>query len=106
MADRLAFIGLGVMGGPIAAHLAAAGHQVTVYNRTAAKAAAWVGRHGGSAAPTPAAAAAGATAVFVCVGNDDDVRAVTTAADGALHGMRAGSVLVDHTTTSARLARD
>ena len=106
MAERVACIGLGVMGGPIAGHLAKAGHHVTVYNRTAAKAAAWVERFGGTAAPTPAAAAADAAAVFVCVGNDDDVRAVSTAADGALHGMGAGAVLVDHTTTSAKLARE
>lgn len=106
MAERVAFIGLGVMGAPMAGHLASAGHRVAVYNRTAAKAARWVERHGGAAAPTPSAAAADATAVFICVGNDDDVRAVTTAPDGALHGMRAGAVLVDHTTTSATLARE
>jgi 3-hydroxyisobutyrate dehydrogenase-like beta-hydroxyacid dehydrogenase len=107
MAERVAFIGLGVMGAPIAAHLARAGHQVTVYNRSAAKATHWVEQHGGAAAATPKAAAADAAAVFVCVGNDDDVRAVTsTAPDGALHGMRAGAVLVDHTTTSATLARE
>jgi 3-hydroxyisobutyrate dehydrogenase-like beta-hydroxyacid dehydrogenase len=106
MAERVAFIGLGVMGAPMAGHLATAGHRVTVYNRTAAKAARWVEQHGGAAAASPAAAAADAAAVFVCVGNDDDVRAVTTAPDGALHGMRAGAVLVDHTTTSAALARE
>jgi len=106
MPERVAFIGLGVMGAPMAGHLAKAGHQVRVYNRTASKSAAWVARNGGAAAATPAAAAADATAVFVCVGNDDDVRAVTTASDGALLGMRAGAVLVDHTTTSATLARE
>jgi 3-hydroxyisobutyrate dehydrogenase-like beta-hydroxyacid dehydrogenase len=90
----------------MAGHLAAHGHAVTVFNRTAAKAARWVERYGGRSAPTPEAAAADADAVFVCVGNDDDVRAVTTAPHGALHGMRAGAVLVDHTTTSATLAHE
>jgi 3-hydroxyisobutyrate dehydrogenase-like beta-hydroxyacid dehydrogenase len=106
MPERVAFIGLGVMGGPIAGHLARAGHSVTVFNRTAAKAARWVEQHGGKAAAAPAEAAADAAAVFVCVGNDDDVRAVTTAPGGALHGMRAGAVLVDHSTTSATVARE
>ena len=106
MPERVAFIGLGVMGAPMAGHLARAGHAVRVYNRTAAKAAGWVEQYGGAAAATPAAAAAGAAAVFVCVGNDHDVRAVTTAPDGALHGMRGGALLVDHTTTSAALARE
>ena len=101
-----AFVGLGVMGYPMAGHLAAAGHQVTVYNRTAARAETWVGEHEGSVAPTPAQAAAGAEMVFVCVGNDDDVRSVTTAAGGVLESMAAGSVLVDHTTASARLAQE
>jgi 3-hydroxyisobutyrate dehydrogenase-like beta-hydroxyacid dehydrogenase len=105
MAERVAFIGLGVMGGPMAGHLARAGHHVTVYNRTAAKAARWIERYGGAPGATPAEAAAEAAVVFVCVGNDDDVNAVTSGPRGALHGMRAGSVLVDHTTTSARLAR-
>lgn len=105
MAD-VAFVGLGVMGYPMAGHLAAAGHRVTVYNRTAAKAEQWVGEHGGRSAPTPAEAAAGAEFVFCCVGNDDDVRAVTLAQSGALEGMAAASVLVDHTTASARLARE
>jgi 3-hydroxyisobutyrate dehydrogenase-like beta-hydroxyacid dehydrogenase len=104
--EPLAFIGLGVMGAPMAGHLARCGHQVTVYNRTPAKAAHWAERHNGRTAPTPAAAAAGASAVFVCVGNDDDVRAVTTGPDGALHGMHSGALLVDHTTTSAALARE
>ena len=101
-----AFVGLGVMGYPMAGHLAAAGHQVTVYNRTPAKAEAWVGEHPGSVAPTPAQAAAAAEMVFVCVGNDDDVRSVTTASGGVLESMAAGSVLVDHTTASARLAQE
>ena len=101
-----AFVGLGVMGYPMAGHLAAASHQVTVYNRTAARAETWAGEHEGSVAPTPAQAAAGAEMVFVCVGNDDDVRSVTTAAGGVLESMAAGSVLVDHTTASARLAQE
>ena len=101
-----AFVGLGVMGYPMAGHLAAAGHQVTVYNRTPAKAEAWAGEHLGSVAPTPAQAAAAAEMVFVCVGNDDDVRSVTTASGGVLESMAAGSVLVDHTTASARLAQE
>ena len=101
-----AFVGLGVMGYPMAGHLVAAGHDVTVYNRTASKAAAWVGEHGGSAASTPAGAAAGAGFVFVCVGNDDDVRSVTTGRTGVLESMTPGSVLVDHTTASADLAQE
>ena len=108
---NLAFIGLGVMGYPMAGHLAAAGHRVTVYNRSADKAARWVAQHGGRqdgnrAAPTPAAAAAAAEFVMTCVGNDDDVRAVVLGADGALGSMRAGTILVDHTTASAQLARE
>jgi 2-hydroxy-3-oxopropionate reductase len=102
---HVAFIGLGVMGGPMAGHLARAGHEVTVYNRTTAKAQAWVAANGGGSAATPAAAAMGAEAVFVCVGNDADVAAVATGPDGALGAMSAGSVLVDHTTASADLAR-
>jgi 3-hydroxyisobutyrate dehydrogenase-like beta-hydroxyacid dehydrogenase len=94
------------MGYPMAGHLSAAGHRVTVYNRTPAKAAQWVARHGGRSAATPAAAAADADLVLMCVGNDDDVRAVAAGADGALSGMRAGSVLVDHTTASAHVARE
>ena len=105
MAD-CAFVGLGVMGYPMAGHLVAAGHDVTVYNRTAARAEAWVGEHGGTAAPTPAGAAAGAEFVFVCVGNDDDVRSVTLGPGGVLGSMAAGSVLVDHTTASADLAQE
>jgi 3-hydroxyisobutyrate dehydrogenase len=103
---RLAFIGLGVMGFPMAGHLAAKGHLVTVYNRTAAKAAAWVEKHGGTAAATPAAAAAGAEIVFVCVGNDDDLRSVVLGETGALAGMARGALMVDHTTASAAVARE
>ena len=105
MAD-CAFVGLGVMGYPMAGHLVAAGHEVTVYNRTASRAEAWVGVHGGSSAPTPAGAAAGADFVFVCVGNDDDVRSVTLAQSGVLESMAPGTVLVDHTTASADLAQE
>ena len=105
MAD-CAFVGLGVMGYPMAGHLVAAGHEVTVYNRTASRAEAWVGERGGSSAPTPAGAAAGADFVFVCVGNDDDVRSVTLAQSGVLESMAPGSVLVDHTTASADLAQE
>jgi 3-hydroxyisobutyrate dehydrogenase len=105
-ARKLAFIGLGVMGGPMAGHLAAAGHEITVFNRTLAKADSWVATHGGSKAMSPAAAAKGADVVFACVGNDDDVRAVTLGQDGAFAAMAAGAVFVDHTTASATLARD
>jgi 3-hydroxyisobutyrate dehydrogenase len=105
-ARRVAFIGLGVMGYPMAGHLARAGHQVTVYNRSAAKAAAWVAEHGGAHAPTPAAAAQGAEFVFACVGNDADLRAVTLGPDGAFAGMAPGAVFVDHTTASAEVARE
>ena len=105
-ARNVAFIGLGVMGNPMAGHLARAGHRVTVYNRTAAKSRRWVEQHGGTGAPTPAKAAAGAELVMMCVGNDDDVRAVVFGQDGALGAMRAGSVLVDHTTASAQIARE
>lgn len=103
---NVAFLGLGVMGGPMARHLAVAGHEVAVYNRTAAKAEAWVAAHGGRSAPTPAAAVAGAAFVFMCVGNDDDVRAVALGPDGAFAGMAPGAVLVDHTTASADVARE
>jgi 3-hydroxyisobutyrate dehydrogenase len=103
---KLAFLGLGVMGGPMAGHLAAAGHQVTVYNRTAAKAVAWVARHGGRAAATPREAAAGAELVFACVGNDADLRSVVLGDDGAFAGMAPGAVFVDHTTASADIARE
>jgi len=102
----LAFIGLGVMGGPMAGHLAKAGHRVTVYNRTASRADAWVAANGGSARPTPRAAAEGADIVFACVGNDDDLRHVTIGADGAFAGMKPGAIFVDHTTASAEVARE
>ena len=105
-ARDVAFLGLGVMGDPMAGHLAAAGHRVTVYNRTAAKAADWVARNGGKSARTPAEAARGAELVFACVGNDDDLRSVTTGADGAFAGMRKGAIFVDHTTASAAVARE
>ncbi|MDX1555846.1 MAG: NAD(P)-dependent oxidoreductase, partial [Xanthomonadales bacterium] len=95
----------GVMGYPMAGHLAVAGHDVTVYNRTASRADAWAAEYGGAAAETPAAAASGASAVFCCVGNDEDLRAVTLGKSGAFAGMRDGTVFVDHTTTSARVAR-
>jgi 3-hydroxyisobutyrate dehydrogenase len=103
---RCAFIGLGVMGHPMAGHLARAGHQVTVYNRTAAKAQAWAAEYGGGHAATPRQAAAGADLVFACVGNDDDLRAVTLGADGAFAGMQAQAVFIDHTTASAAVARE
>jgi 3-hydroxyisobutyrate dehydrogenase-like beta-hydroxyacid dehydrogenase len=102
----VAFLGLGVMGYPMAGHLARAGHTVTVYNRTPAKAQAWVAEYGGKAAATPRQAAAGADIVFACVGNDDDLRSVVLDADGALAGMKPGAVFVDHTTASADIARE
>ncbi len=107
---KVAFIGLGVMGYPMAAHLALAGHPVTVYNRTAAKAQAWCQEYAATPAPrqapTPREAAQGADIVFCCVGNDDDLRAVTLGADGAFVGMAPGSIFVDHTTASAEVARE
>ena len=103
---RVAFLGLGVMGYPMAGHLAAKGHQVTVYNRTAAKALAWVAQHGGSFATTPAAAARGAELVMSCVGNDDDLRAVCLGPEAAFAGMVRGAVFVDHTTVSAAVTRE
>ncbi len=103
---KLAFIGLGVMGYPMAGHLIKAGHEVTVYNRTAAKAEAWVREHGGAGAETPAAAAEGKDMVFACVGNDDDLRGVTFGEQGILAGMDEGAVFVDHTTASAEVARE
>ncbi len=105
MSEKVAFIGLGVMGYPMAGHLASAGHDVTVYNRTANKAEAWTGEHPGASAATPAEAASDCAVVFCCVGNDDDLRAVTLGEDGAFAGMAHGSVFVDHTTTSAKVAR-
>ena len=103
---KVAFLGLGVMGFPMARHLAAAGHEVTVYNRTAAKAEAFVAAHGGAMAATPAEAADGRDIVFACVGNDDDLRAVTIGEAGAFAAMAPGAVFVDHTTASADVARE
>jgi 3-hydroxyisobutyrate dehydrogenase-like beta-hydroxyacid dehydrogenase len=104
---RVAFLGLGVMGFPMAGHLKArGGHEVTVYNRTRAKSDAWVQKHGGRAAATPREAAQGAEIVFMCVGNDDDVRGIAYGKDGALAGAGKGAILVDHTTASAELARE
>jgi 3-hydroxyisobutyrate dehydrogenase-like beta-hydroxyacid dehydrogenase len=104
---KVAFIGLGVMGYPMAGHLARrGGHDLTVYNRTAAKAEKWVGEYGGKAAPTPRAAAEGADFVFSCVGNDDDLRSVTTGPGGAFEGMRRGAIYIDNTTASAIVARE
>jgi 3-hydroxyisobutyrate dehydrogenase len=102
-ATRLAFLGLGVMGSPMAGHLQRAGHDVVVYNRTAEKAQKWVAQHGGRAARTPEDAAADAQVVLICVGNDDDVRSV---ANRALATMKAGTILVDHTTASAEVAHE
>ena len=102
---KVAFIGLGVMGYPMAGHLQTRGHDVTVYNRTAAKAEKWVSEHGGSAKPTPREAAEGCDFVFSCVGNDDDLRAVTLGPDGAFQTMKPGSVFIDNTTASAEIAR-
>ena len=103
---KVAFLGLGVMGFPMAGHLAKAGHTVTVYNRSPAKAQAWVAEFGGKAKDTPREAAAGADIVFCCVGNDDDLRSVTLGANGAFAGMAPGTVFVDHTTASADVARE
>jgi 3-hydroxyisobutyrate dehydrogenase len=105
MGVRAAFIGLGVMGFPMAGHLQREGHSVTVYNRTRSKADAWVARFGGQAAPTPAAAVEGATIVFTCVGNDDDLMGVVLGHEGVFAGMQPGATLVDHTTASAQAAR-
>lgn len=103
---RVAFLGLGVMGYPMAGHLARAGHEVVVYNRTADKATRWRSDHQGGTAPTPAAAASNVEIVFACVGKDDDVREVTLGNDGAFSAMAPGAIFVDHTTTSAELARE
>ncbi|MCU0926825.1 MAG: NAD(P)-dependent oxidoreductase [Hydrogenophaga sp.] len=103
---KVAFLGLGVMGFPMAGHLAKAGHSVTVYNRSPAKAQAWVAEFGGAAQSTPREAAAGADIVFACVGNDDDLRSITLGTDGAFSGMAPGAVFVDHTTASADVARE
>ena len=106
MAFNVSFIGLGVMGYPMAGYLAKAGHEVTVYNRTATTAKRWIDEYPGAAATTPEAAAQGADFVFCCVGNDDDLRAVTVGEAGAFAGMKPGSVFIDHTTTSADVARE
>jgi len=103
---KAAFLGLGVMGYPMAGHLARAGHEVCVYNRTATKAQAWAGEYGGRTAATPREAAAGADFVFCCVGNDDDLRSVVLGEHGALAGMKKGAIFVDHTTASATVARE
>lgn len=103
---KVAFLGLGVMGYPMAGHLAKAGHEVTVYNRTTAKAEKWVAEHGGGFAATPREAADGAEFVMACVGNDDDLRGVCTGADGAFAGMAKGAVFVDHTTVSAQVTSE
>jgi len=103
---KLAFLGLGVMGAPMAAHLKTAGHDVTVYNRTAAKAEAWVAANGGAFASTPGEAAEGCDFVMACVGNDDDLRSVAGGEDGALAGMKDGAIFVDHTTVSATVTRE
>ena len=102
----VAFLGLGVMGYPMAGHLGRGGHTVVVYNRTAAKARAWVAEHGGASAATPREAAAGRDFVFACVGNDDDLRSVTLGPAGAFAGMKRGAIFIDHTTASADVARE
>jgi 3-hydroxyisobutyrate dehydrogenase len=105
-APTVSFLGLGVMGLPMAGHLARAGHRVTVFNRTASKAQAWAAEFGGRAVATPREAAAGASIVFSCVGNDDDLRSITLGSDGAFAGMARDAVFVDHTTASAAVARE
>ena len=103
---RVAFLGLGVMGGPMAGHLASAGHSVTVFNRTPAKALEWVAMYGHQASPTPVEAVEGAEFVMICVGNDDDVRSVALGVNGSIVGMAEGATLIDHTTASADVARE
>jgi 3-hydroxyisobutyrate dehydrogenase-like beta-hydroxyacid dehydrogenase len=103
---RVAFVGLGVMGYPMAGYLAKSGHETVVYNRTGEKAERWAGEYGGATGPTPRQAAEGAEIVFSCVGNDDDVREVLLGDDGVLAGIRAGGIIVDHTTASATIARE
>jgi 3-hydroxyisobutyrate dehydrogenase len=103
---KLAFLGLGVMGGPMAGHLAAKGHAVTVYNRSAQKAQDWIATHGGAMAASPAQAAQGAEFVLACVGNDDDLREVCLGPQGAFAGMAAGAVFIDHTTVSDTVTRE
>lgn len=102
---RISFMGIGIMGGPMARHLAAAGHQLTVYNRTRAKAEAWAAAHGGTVADSPAAAGDGADVVIACVGNDDDLAEVSFGPQGAFQTMREGAIFIDHTTVSAKIAR-
>ncbi|MGB0798849.1 MAG: NAD(P)-dependent oxidoreductase [Planktomarina sp.] len=104
--SKIAFLGLGVMGYPMAGHLVSAGHEVTVYNRTSSKAAAWVAAHGGAMAASPAEAAKGAEIVLACVGNDDDLRSVCLGDDGAFGAMNAGTVFVDHTTVSQAVTQE
>ena len=106
MSENTAFIGLGVMGYPMAGFLAKAGHNVTVYNRTTSKAEKWVKEYGGKLALTPAETAKNADFIFACVGNDDDLRSVTTGKDGVFSAMNSGSIFVDHTTASAKVARE
>lgn len=106
MSEKVAFLGLGVMGYPMAGHLAAKGHQVTVYNRTAARSEAWVEQHGGASAPSPRQAAQGASVVFACVGADDDLREIAYGDDGLYAGMGDGAIFVDHTTASATVAQE
>ncbi|SVE48189.1 uncharacterized protein METZ01_LOCUS501043, partial [marine metagenome] len=106
MSSKTAFIGLGVMGYPMAGHLKKAGHQVTIYNRTASKAEQWVQEYGGMKASTPADAAKEAEFVMACVGNDDDLREITCGTNGAFSGMSQGSVFIDHTTVSAKVTRE
>ncbi len=103
---KVAFLGLGVMGYPMAGHLKAKGHEITVYNRSPEKAQKWVAQHGGASAPTPADAAKGQEIVFCCVGNDDDLRSVTIGEGGAFSAMEKGAIFVDHTTASANVARE
>ena len=103
---RLGYVGLGIMGGPMARHLATAKHSMTVYNRTTAKTDAWVEQHGGARALTPREVAQSSDVVLMCVGNDDDVRSVVFGADGILAGLKTGGILVDHTTASATIARE
>jgi len=106
MSKNVAFLGLGVMGYPMAGHLAAKGHDVTVYNRSPAKAEAWVGEHGGQSAGSPRAAAEGCDIVFACVGADDDLRGIAYGDDGLFAGLPEGGIFVDHTTASADVARE
>ncbi|MEM6307126.1 MAG: NAD(P)-dependent oxidoreductase, partial [Pseudomonadota bacterium] len=103
---QVTFLGLGVMGFPMAGHLQRAGHDVTVYNRTLSKAQAWVDTYGGAMADTPAAAVQGADFVMACVGNDDDLRSICLGDTGAFEGMKSGAIFVDHTTVSAKVTRD